>query len=102
LPPSALALRTAVTTGAPKVSMKLDTEPRNDRMYGGRRGSLALPIAFQGVAEGDQVLTEAVESEIVTASGQRFRELPRRRAYNHPTLCPPTPSSSPASAMKKV
>jgi hypothetical protein len=79
LPPSALALRTAVTPGTPKVSMRLDAAPRKPYQIWGGRVQIALPIAFEGIAAGDLVRAEAVESEIVTASGQHYREIPRRR-----------------------
>jgi len=79
LPPSALALRTAVTPGAPKVSMRLDNTPRKPYQIWGGRVQIALPIAFEGIQEHDLVRAEAIESEIVTASGGYYREAPRRR-----------------------
>jgi hypothetical protein len=79
LPPSALALRTAVTPGAPKVSMRPDNAPRRPYEIWGGRVQIALPIAFEGVQENDLVRAEPVESEIVTALGGHYREIPRRR-----------------------
>jgi len=87
LPPSALALRTAVTPGGPKVSMRLDTESRNRRFGFGGRAVVLLPIVFDGLAEGQHVRVEMVDSEIVTASGQRFHEVERRRI--NPSEQPP-------------
>jgi len=87
LPPSALALRTAVSPGAPKVSMRLDDGPHNRRVIWGGRTMVALPIVFDGLAEGESVRVEPVETEIVTASGQHFREAQRRRI--NPSEPPP-------------
>jgi hypothetical protein len=81
LPPSALALRTAVTPSVSRVSMRLGTANLSMR-FRSFGGSVALPLAFDGLSAGEQVRAEAVETEIVTASGQRFREVARRRPYN--------------------
>jgi hypothetical protein len=87
LPPSALALRTAVSPAAPKVSLRLDDGPHNRRVIWAGRMFAALPIVFDGLGEGESVRAEPVETEIVTASRQHFREAQRGRT--NPSEPPP-------------
>lgn len=73
-PPSALAIRAAVSPTHIAPAVQLDPEPRTPRLFFSRQVSLAIPIAITGVPEGAGVYAEVLRSELLTSSGERYSE----------------------------